>query len=115
MFSIQLREFLLFHVGISELFVKKNVKPSFTMIHKWAGDMMVPPRSVARVEEGGLFLNNCICMKPVGSLQMSPSTHLVKQDAVARFYTIIVDIPGLPPESKVEIDRAIEESDKDTM
>jgi uncharacterized protein len=78
------------HVGISEFFVKKNAKLSFTMIHNWAEDMYVRPRSVAQVEEGGLFLNNYICMKPVRSLQMYPTTHLVGKDAVARFYSIIV-------------------------
>jgi Fe-S cluster assembly scaffold protein SufB len=82
------------HVGISEFFIKKDAKLSFTMIHNWAEDMMVRPRSVARVEEGGLFLNNYICMKPVRSLQMYPTTHLVGRDAVARFYSIIVGSPG---------------------
>jgi len=82
------------HVGISEFFIKKNAKLSFTMIHNWAEDMMVRPRSVARVEEGGLFLNNYVCMKPVKSLQMYPTTHLVGPDAVARFYSIIVGSPG---------------------
>jgi Fe-S cluster assembly protein SufB len=82
------------HVGISEFFVKKNAKLSFTMIHNWAEDMVVRPRSVAQVEEGGLFLNNYICMKPVKSLQMYPTTHLVGPDAVARFYSIIVGSPG---------------------
>lgn len=82
------------HVGISEFFVKKNAKLSFTMIHNWAEDMYVRPRSVARVEEGGIFLNNYICMKPVRSLQMYPTTHLVGRDSVARFYSIIVGSPG---------------------
>jgi hypothetical protein len=82
------------HVGISEFFVKKNAKLSFTMIHNWAEEMVVRPRSVAQVEEGGLFLNNYICMKPVHTLQMYPTTHLVGADAVARFYSIIVGSPG---------------------
>jgi len=82
------------HVGISEFYIKKNAKLSFTMIHNWAEDMQVRPRSVAQVEEGGLFLNNYICMKPVRSLQMYPTTHLVGNDAVARFYSIIVGSPG---------------------
>ena len=81
------------HIGISEFFVKKNAKVSFTMIHNWAEDMMVRPRSVARVEEGGLFINNYICMKPVKSLQMYPTTHLVGENSVARFYSIIVGAP----------------------
>lgn len=82
------------HVGISEFFVKKNAKLSFTMIHNWAEDMVVRPRSVGLVEEGGLFLNNYICMKPVRTLQMYPVTHLVGEGAVARFYSIIVGSPG---------------------
>jgi Fe-S cluster assembly scaffold protein SufB len=82
------------HVGISEFYVKKNAKLSFTMIHNWAEEMEVRPRSVAQVEAGGLFLNNYICMKPVNSLQMYPTTHLIGEDAVARFYSIIVGSPG---------------------
>ncbi|MBZ4660826.1 MAG: SufD family Fe-S cluster assembly protein [Desulfacinum sp.] len=82
------------HLGVSEFFVKKNAKLSFTMIHNWAEDMDIRPRSVAQVEEGGLFLNNYICMKPVRSLQMYPTTHLVGENAVARFYSIIVGSPG---------------------
>lgn len=82
------------HIGISEFFVKKNAKVSFTMIHNWADDMIVRPRSAAVVEEGGLFLNNYVCMKPVRSLQMYPVTHLAGEGAVARFYSIIVGSKG---------------------
>lgn len=82
------------HVGISEFYVKKNAKLSFTMIHNWAEEMEVRPRSVAQVEEGGLFLNNYICMKPVSSLQMYPTTYLSGEEAVARFYSIVVGSPG---------------------
>jgi Fe-S cluster assembly scaffold protein SufB len=81
------------HVGISEFFVKKNAKLSFTMIHNWKEEMMVRPRSVGVVEEGGLFLNNYICMRPVKSLQMYPTTHLVGKGAVARFYSLLVGSP----------------------
>lgn len=82
------------HVGISEFFVKKDAKLSFTMIHNWAEDMAVRPRSVGQVEAGGLFLNNYICMKPVKSLQMYPTTHLVGKGAVARFYSLLVGSRG---------------------
>jgi uncharacterized protein len=82
------------HVGISEFFVKKNAKLSFTMIHNWAEDMVVRPRSVAQVEEGGLYLNNYICMRPVRSLQMYPTTNLIGDNSVARFYSIIVGSPN---------------------
>jgi len=82
------------HVGISEFYIKKNAKLSFTMIHNWAEDMVVRPRSVAQVEAGGLFLNNYVCMKPVRTLQTYPTTYLVGEDAVARYYSIIVGSPG---------------------
>lgn len=82
------------HIGISEFFIKKNAKLSFTMIHNWAEDMYVRPRSAAIVEENGLFLNNYICMKPVKSLQMYPTVHLKGEGAVARLYSIVVGSPG---------------------
>jgi uncharacterized protein len=82
------------HVGISEFFVKKNAKLSFTMIHNWAEEMDVRPRSVARVEEGGVFINNYICMKPVRSIQMYPVTYLSGENSTAMFYSIIVGTPG---------------------
>lgn len=82
------------HVGISEFFIKKNAKLSFTMIHNWAEEMDVRPRSVGQVEEGGVFINNYICMKPVRSIQMYPTTHLIGDNATAMFYSVIVGSPG---------------------
>jgi len=82
------------HIGISEFYVKKGAKLSFTMIHHWAEGTMVRARSVGMVEEGGLFLNNYISMKPVKSVQMYPTTHLVGNGAVARFYSLLVGSPN---------------------
>ncbi|MBN1381074.1 MAG: SufD family Fe-S cluster assembly protein [Deltaproteobacteria bacterium] len=82
------------HVGISEFYVKKNAKLSFTMIHHWSEDVAVRPRSAGVVEEGGLFLNNYISMKPVKSLQMYPTTYLMGTGAVARFYSLLVGSPA---------------------
>ncbi|MBN2126406.1 MAG: SufD family Fe-S cluster assembly protein [Deltaproteobacteria bacterium] len=82
------------HVGVTEYYIKRNAKLTFTMIHNWAEDMLVRPRSVARVEEGGLFLSNYVSMRPVRSVQMYPTTYLAGEDAVGRFYSIIVGSPG---------------------
>jgi Fe-S cluster assembly scaffold protein SufB len=82
------------HVGISEFFVKNKAKLSFTMIHHWAEEMYVRPRSAAVVEEGALFLSNYICMKPVKSLQMYPTTRLIGRGATSRFYSLLVGSPG---------------------
>lgn len=82
------------HVGISEFYVKKGAELHFTMIHDWGTQVNVRPRTVVHVEEGGVFVSNYISMKPVGSLQMFPTTYLAGEGAVARFNSILVAGPG---------------------
>jgi len=82
------------HIGISEFYVKRGAKLSFTMIHDWAEDVMVRPRSGIVVEEDGLFLSNYVSLKPVRSLQMYPTTRLIGPGAVARFHSILMAPPG---------------------
>jgi Fe-S cluster assembly scaffold protein SufB len=82
------------HIGISEFYVRRGAKLTFTMIHDWADKVMVRPRSGIVVEEDGLFLSNYICLKPVRSLQMYPTIRLTGRGAVARFHSILVAPPG---------------------
>jgi hypothetical protein len=78
------------HVGVSEFYVKKGAQLHFTMIHDWGREVNVRPRTVVRVEAGGVFVSNYISLKPVGSLQMYPTTHLAGEGAVARFNSVLV-------------------------
>ena len=48
------------HIGVSEFYVKKGGRLTFTMVHNWGEEVVVRPRSVGIVEEGGVFLNNYI-------------------------------------------------------
>ncbi|MEW6259962.1 MAG: SufD family Fe-S cluster assembly protein [Thermodesulfobacteriota bacterium] len=82
------------HVGVSEFYVKKGAKLIFTMIHEWGEQVNVRPRTVTRVEEDGVIVSNYVSLKPVGSLQMNPATHLVGRGAVARYNSILVASPG---------------------
>jgi Fe-S cluster assembly scaffold protein SufB len=82
------------HVGISEFYIKKGAKMTFTMIHNWAPGVAVRPRSATIVDEGGLFLSNYVCMHPVGSLQMYPVAHLMGEGAITRFNAILLAAPG---------------------
>ncbi len=82
------------HVGVSEFFIKKGAKLIFTMIHEWGEQVNVRPRTVTRVEEDGVIVSNYVSLKPVGSLQMNPATHLVGRGAVARYNSILVASPG---------------------
>jgi hypothetical protein len=56
--------------------------------------MIVRPRSATIVEEGGLFLNNYVSMRPIKSIQAYPTTYLEGKNAVARFYSLLVGSPG---------------------
>lgn len=78
------------HVGVSEFYVKKGARLHFTMIHDWGEKVNVRPRTVVHVEAGGVFVSNYISLKPVGSLQMNPTTYLAGEGAVARFNSILV-------------------------
>jgi Fe-S cluster assembly scaffold protein SufB len=81
------------HIGVSEFYIKKKAKLSFTMIHTWAEEVMARSRSVAMVEEEGLFLNNYICMMPAKSIQTYPTIYLAGKGAVARSYSLLVASP----------------------
>ncbi len=83
-----------FHIGVSEFYVKKNAHITFTMVHNWAENVAVRPRTGTTVEEGGAYLSNYICMKPVRSLQMYPSATLLGANSLARFHSILVGHPG---------------------
>lgn len=78
------------HYGISEFYVKKDAKISFTMIHNWTEDIEVYPRSASVVGENGVFLSNYICMQPVKKVQMYPTANLTGENSVARFSSIVI-------------------------
>ena len=78
------------HVGVSEFYVKKGAKLIFTMIHDWSESINVRPRTVTQVDEGGVIISNYISLRPVGSLQMFPTTYLNGKGAIARFNSILV-------------------------
>jgi len=82
------------HLGITEIFVGKNAKLTFTMIHNWAETTVVRPRTGGVVEEGGVFVNNYVLLKPVKDLQSYPAIRLNGRGAVARFNSVIVAPEG---------------------
>ncbi|HEU65619.1 MAG TPA: SufD family Fe-S cluster assembly protein [Chloroflexi bacterium] len=82
------------HLGVSEFYIKKGAKVTFTMIHNWNPEVAVRPRSAAIVEENGLFLSNYVLMKPVRSLQMYPTVRCVGENATARFNSVLMAAQG---------------------
>ncbi len=77
------------HLGISEFYVKKGAKITFTMIHNWGGGIEVRPRSAMVIEDDGVFISNFILMTPVKTLQMYPTAYCVGRNARATFQSIV--------------------------
>ena len=82
------------HLGVSEFYIKKGARVTFTMLHSWNPEIAVRPRSGAIVEEDGLFLSNYVLMKPVRSLQMNPITRCVGERATVRYNSVIAAAKG---------------------
>jgi len=82
------------HLGVSEFYIKKGAKVTFTMIHNWTPQMAARPRTGAIVEKNGLFLSNYVIMKPVESLQSNPLVNCVGENATVRFNSVMVAPPG---------------------
>ncbi|MHC1601027.1 MAG: SufB/SufD family protein [Candidatus Nezhaarchaeales archaeon] len=77
------------HVGVSEFYVKKGGKLTFTMIHGWAEGVDVRPRTAAILEEDATFTNIYVNLNPVRTFQAMPKVYLEGRNARANLTSII--------------------------
>ena len=82
------------HIGVSEFFIQKDAKVSFTMIHSWGKEVEVRPRTGITIAEGGSLSNNYILLKPVKTIQTFPTATLAGRGAVASFNSVIYSTMG---------------------
>lgn len=82
------------HIGVSEFYIKRGAKVTFTMIHNWTPEIAVRPRTGITVEEDGVFISNYVLMRPVHSVQMNPLARCVGDNAVATFNSVLIALPG---------------------
>jgi hypothetical protein len=87
------------HLGVSEFYIKRGAKITFTMIHSWNPEFVVRPRTAAIIEDNGLFLSNYVLMRPVKTLQTNPVARCNGENATARFNSILVAWP----ESRIDV------------
>jgi len=78
------------HIGVSEFYVKKGGMLTFTMIHSWGKAVHVRPRTVARLEEGGVFISHYVNALPVSSLQTYPVAHVEGEGSRVYMSSVIV-------------------------
>jgi len=82
------------HIGVSEFYIQKNAKVSFTMVHSWGKEVEVRPRTGITIAEGGSLSNNYILLKPVKTIQTFPTATLAGRGAVASFNTVVYSTTG---------------------
>ncbi len=82
------------HLGVSEFYIKRGAKITFTMIHNWSPTVDVRPRTGVILEEGSTYLSNYVIMHPVQSLQTNPVARCVGENATVRFNSVLVATPG---------------------
>lgn len=87
------------HLGVSEIYVHKNARLTYSMIHNWSEHIQVRPRTGILVEEGGTYISNYVTLKPVRDVQMNPLARLVGKGATAIFNSVLV----APPASNLDI------------
>jgi Fe-S cluster assembly scaffold protein SufB len=77
------------HIGVSEFFIKDNARVTYTMIHNWAEDVVVRPRTNTVMGKNAVFLSNYVSMTPVKDVQMYPGCTMQGENGVARFNTVV--------------------------
>ncbi len=64
------------HLGVSEFYVQKDARVSFTMVHNWSDSTNVRPRTGIVLEDNAKFSNFYIVMSAVKNLQTNPFIQL---------------------------------------
>jgi Fe-S cluster assembly scaffold protein SufB len=77
------------HLGVSEFYVKKKAKLTFTMVHRWSEQTDVRPRSATIVEENGTFISSYAILSPLKSIQTFPKVRLAGSGAKADLYSVV--------------------------
>lgn len=76
------------HVGITEVYLKPGSKLTFTMVHNWAEQVEVRPRTGIRIADNATYLNNYILTSPVHSIQSYPTAYCDGVNSRAIFQSI---------------------------
>lgn len=76
------------HVGVSEMYLKPGAKITFTMVHNWAEQVEVRPRTGIKLGDNATYLNNYILTSPVKSIQSYPTAYCDGVNSRAVFQSI---------------------------
>ena len=77
------------HVGVSEFYLKKGAKITFTMVHNWAEQVDVRPRTGIMVGDDSTYISNYILTSPVRSIQSYPTAYCTGTNSKVLFQSIL--------------------------
>lgn len=77
------------HIGVSEFYLKKNSKISFTMVHSWAKEVDVRPRTGVIMDDNSTYISNYILTKPVRNIQAYPTAYANGENTKVFFQSIL--------------------------
>lgn len=77
------------HLGVSEFYLEKNARVSFTMVHNWAEDTNVRPRTGIILKDNAEFSNFYIVMSEVKNLQTNPFIQCIGKNSTYYGQTLI--------------------------
>lgn len=76
------------HIAVTEIFVREGATLTYTMVHDWAPEVEVRPRTGIAVKPGGTYLSNYIALTRVKHIDTNPLA-VVESGGTARFNSIL--------------------------
>ncbi len=67
-----------FHKAVTEMYVEKGAKLTYTMIHDWNKDTEVLPVTAIKQEEDSLYMSNYITFEAVKNMKSCPTVYVGK-------------------------------------
>ena len=77
------------HVGVSEFYLKPGSKITFTMVHNWAEQVDVRPRTGIMCGDETTYISNYILTSPVRSIQSYPTAYCSGKNSKVLFQSIL--------------------------
>ena len=77
------------HVGVSEFYLKPGSKITFTMVHNWAEQVDVRPRTGVMCGDDSTYISNYILTSPVRSIQSYPTAYCSGKNSKVLFQSIL--------------------------
>jgi Fe-S cluster assembly scaffold protein SufB len=77
------------HIGVTEIYLKKNSHLSYTMIHDWSEEVEVRPRTGILVDSDATFISNYISIKRSKITQSFPTCRLKGKNSTGLFNSLV--------------------------